>query len=113
LFYPAAPSSWVEFDELCFKFGIELDGIDEDRNYKIDIGANRYDLLCLEGIARSLNAFLGRSPAPIYRALKPASGQLIQMNVDASVKGIRPFVVCAVLRGVIVQQVVNSKSNST
>jgi len=25
--------------------------------YKIDIGANRYDLLCLEGLARALLVF--------------------------------------------------------
>jgi hypothetical protein len=28
--------------------------------YKIDIPANRYDMLCLEGIARALNIFSGR-----------------------------------------------------
>lgn len=27
--------------------------------YKIDIPANRYDLLCLEGLARALRIFLG------------------------------------------------------
>ena len=44
-----------EFDELCFQFGIELDddtteevaGTDERPALKIDIPANRYDLLCL------------------------------------------------------------------
>lgn len=28
--------------------------------YKIDIPANRYDLLCIEGLARALRVFLGR-----------------------------------------------------
>ena len=36
-------------------------GIDKDASeeilYKIDIPANRYDMLCLEGIARALNIF--------------------------------------------------------
>ena len=32
--------------------------------YKIDIPANRYDMLCLEGIARALNVFNGRIAAP-------------------------------------------------
>lgn len=27
--------------------------------YKIDIPANRYDLLCIEGLARALRVFLG------------------------------------------------------
>jgi len=35
--------------------------------YKIDIPANRYDMLCLEGIARALNVFKGRIPAPQYK----------------------------------------------
>lgn len=35
--------------------------------YKIDIPANRYDMLCLEGIARALNVFKGRIEAPQYR----------------------------------------------
>ena len=28
--------------------------------YKLDIGANRYDLLCLEGVVRNLNIFQGK-----------------------------------------------------
>lgn len=31
---------------------------DEDVIYKIDIPANRYDLLCLEGISQALLVFL-------------------------------------------------------
>jgi hypothetical protein len=44
-----------------------LTGVSEDVIYKIDIPANRYDMLCLEGIARALNIFKGRTPAPTYR----------------------------------------------
>uniref|UniRef100_M4A1H5 Phenylalanine--tRNA ligase beta subunit n=1 Tax=Xiphophorus maculatus TaxID=8083 RepID=M4A1H5_XIPMA len=62
-----------EFDELCFEFGLELDEITSEREiiskeqgdskasdasdvilYKIDVPANRYDLLCLEGLVRGL-----------------------------------------------------------
>ena len=35
--------------------------------YKIDIPANRYDMLCVEGIARALNIFRGTIAAPRYR----------------------------------------------
>lgn len=38
----------------------------EDVIYKIDIPANRYDMLCLEGIARALNVFRGTVAAPKY-----------------------------------------------
>lgn len=57
------------FDELCFEFGLELDEVvrevDEKSGlevvtYKIEIGANRYDLLCLEGLVRSLLIFQGK-----------------------------------------------------
>ncbi len=80
-----------EFDELCFQFGIELDEVltessaKETRGpgavadggasssasavdrvlYYIAIPANRYDLLCVEGLARALNIFLGRIPPPV------------------------------------------------
>jgi len=53
-----------EFDELCFSFGLELDEVvkeeDGSLTYKIEVGANRYDLLCLEGLARNLLVFQGR-----------------------------------------------------
>jgi phenylalanyl-tRNA synthetase beta chain len=38
----------------------------EEVIYKIDIPANRYDMLCLEGISRALNVFKGNSAAPNY-----------------------------------------------
>ena len=112
-----------EFDELCFEFGIELDevtsesamkskflGKDGDKTsanadesddviYKIDIPANRYDLLCLEGISRALNVFRGTTPTPTFRAREPSSGTRERMTVKPSAMLVRPFVVCAVLRG--------------
>ncbi|CEH14841.1 phenylalanyl-trna synthetase subunit beta [Ceraceosorus bombacis] len=94
------------FDELCFQFGIELDedttqqvaGTNERPQLKIDIPANRYDLLCLEGISRALRVFLGQQEQPTLRAIAPAN--VIQLHVKDSVKAIRPFVSGAVLRGV-------------
>jgi len=95
-----------QFDELCFEFGLELDEVvtetnDEGREevvYKIDIGANRYDLLCLEGIVRALLVFQGKLAAPQYSLVQPKSVQ--QLVVDPSVLGVRPHVIGAVLRGV-------------
>ena len=58
-----------EFDELCFDFGLELDDVEKEIDektgkekvtYKIDIGANRYDLLCIEGLVRNLLVFQGK-----------------------------------------------------
>ncbi|CAG7833847.1 unnamed protein product [Allacma fusca] len=98
-----------EFDELCFQFGIELDDVTTDSNdpkgavtYKIDIPANRYDLLCLEGLSRALLVFTKKIQAPVYRAVKP--GSLIKTVVKASTKNVRPYVVTAVLRDVTLSQ---------
>ena len=77
-----------EFELLCFEFGVELDEVTSEAEmvgkeqgeaaaakdlsetviYKIDVPANRYDLLCMEGIARSLRIFLGLEPAPDVHA---------------------------------------------
>lgn len=94
-----------EFDELCFDFGIELDEDttdecvgDERPQLKIEIPANRYDMLCIEGIAQALNEFLGRSEPPVY-TLKPATPE-IKLTVHKSTEQIRPYAAAAVLRGI-------------
>jgi phenylalanyl-tRNA synthetase beta chain len=103
-----------KFDEICFEFGIELDEITSEREifqneqkkenkdlssdvlYKIEVPANRYDLLCLEGLAMSLRVFLGKSKIPKY-TLSPSKEELI---VDKSVLNIRPFGLAAILRNI-------------
>lgn len=102
------------FDELCFEYGLELDDvvtekpqigsralsagveIEEEVFYKIEVPANRYDLLCIEGVCQALRVFLG-----LDKQLPPyslSSGPKISMRVHAQVKEVRPYVVCAVLR---------------
>jgi len=96
-----------QFDQLCFDYGLELDEVvtekvensaEEKTVYKIDIPANRYDLLCVEGLARALLIFQNKLPVPSYTRL--SSSQPQQMVVHPSTQQIRPFVVCATLRGV-------------
>ncbi|KAH9006970.1 phenylalanyl-tRNA synthetase subunit beta [Lactarius hatsudake] len=91
--------STEEFDKLCFDFGIELDedqGLPAERpQLKIEIPANRYDLLCIEGIARALRVFLGKGKAPDYRLVHPTGGQSLIETAQ-----IRPYFACAVLRNV-------------
>lgn len=114
-----------EFDELCFEFGVELDEITSEREeaqksstvklnkeqigklsdiiiYKIDVPANRYDLLCVEGLSRAIKIFLCDEDAPVYKILPEASTTMTvqQANVDK----IRPFVVCAILRDITFDQ---------
>ncbi|KAL1973740.1 hypothetical protein VTN31DRAFT_5300 [Thermomyces dupontii] len=101
-----------EFEDLCFEFGIELDEdtTDQDRpivdgkreppQLKIDIPANRYDLLCFEGIALMLNVYLGRKSFPNYRLVPPASGRLEKIIVKEETARIRPYVSGAILRNI-------------
>ena len=38
--------------------------------FKLDIPANRYDLLCLEGIGMALNVFRQKSEYPLFRVVR-------------------------------------------
>ena len=84
-----------EFDELCFEFGIELDddttGIEEPAQLKIEIPANRYDMLCFEGIAMNLNVFLGRQEVPQYKLKAPADGKLLEVTVKPETQQVRQY----------------------
>ena len=99
-----------EFDELCFDFGIELDedteeeqrpivdGVQEPPQLKIEIPANRYDMLCFEGIQLMLNIFLQREKAPQYALKAPSEVQSITVTKDTA--RIRPYVSGAILRNI-------------
>lgn len=103
-----------EFDRLCFDYGLELDedttaeveaaikkGLPAERpQLKIEVPANRYDLVCLEGIARALRAFLGKQDPPQYTFAYPPGGEkdLITVTVSQETQRVRPFFACAVLR---------------
>lgn len=73
-----------EFDELCFEFGIELDedtsqstkpeDLAQPPQLKIEIPANRYDMLCFEGIALNLKVFLGQQKLPKWSVSAPKDG---------------------------------------
>lgn len=101
-----------EFDELCFDFGIELDedtslterpivdGKQEPPQLKIEIPANRYDMLCYEGIQLMLNIFNRKVPAPQYVLKPPSNGELQTITVKKECERIRPYVSGAVLRNI-------------
>ncbi|ETS76003.1 Phenylalanine--tRNA ligase beta subunit [Pestalotiopsis fici W106-1] len=101
-----------EFEELCFEFGIELDedtenddrpvvnGVQEPPQLKIEIPANRYDMLCFEGIALMLNIFRGKQPAPNFRLTEPAGGNIETITVQEDTTKVRPLVAGAILRNV-------------
>ncbi|KAB1279159.1 Phenylalanine--tRNA ligase beta subunit [Camelus dromedarius] len=107
-----------EFDELCFEFGLELDEITSEKEiiskeqgnekaqgasdvvlYKIDVPANRYDLLCLEGLVRGLQVFKERIKTPVYKRVMP-NGEIQKLIITEETAKIRPYAVAAVLRNI-------------
>ncbi|KAI5749628.1 hypothetical protein M8J76_008848 [Diaphorina citri] len=110
-----------EFASLCFAFGLELDevtsekqiiskeqgadnskGASEDVIYRIDVPANRYDLLCLEGLYNGLMVFLNKIPTPQYIATSPSNMQ--KLIIKPSTSQIRPHAVAAVLRNITLNE---------
>ncbi|EGF81402.1 hypothetical protein BATDEDRAFT_19136 [Batrachochytrium dendrobatidis JAM81] len=113
-----------EFEEFCFEFGIELEDVTtelelavkegsstldksaSDRKlYRIDIPANRYDMLCVEGISRAIKTYLELGSPPTYTVVSPADGSPIQqLIVKPNTAQVRPYVVAAILRNVTLDQ---------
>ncbi|EMP37287.1 Phenylalanyl-tRNA synthetase beta chain [Chelonia mydas] len=108
-----------EFDELCFEFGLELDEITSEKDiiskeqgdgkaegasdiilYKIDVPANRYDLLCLEGLVRGLQVFKERIKAPRYKRIMPVNVDVQRLIITEETAQVRPHAVAAVLRNI-------------
>ncbi|KAL3308446.1 hypothetical protein Ciccas_013023, partial [Cichlidogyrus casuarinus] len=69
-----------------------------DAIYKIEVPANRYDLLCAEGLCRALQIFYERATIPIFKKTNPSSK--LQIKVSPEVAEVRPYVVGAVLRNI-------------
>jgi phenylalanyl-tRNA synthetase beta chain len=107
-----------EFDNLCFEFGIELDEVTSEKEmfeneqnkegehlstdvlYKIEVGANRYDLLCLEGLALALRCFLQKQKMPDIKPLNVLPEEERQLIVYDSVNEVRPIGLSAILRDI-------------
>uniref|UniRef100_A0A6B2ECL9 Phenylalanine--tRNA ligase beta subunit n=1 Tax=Phlebotomus kandelakii TaxID=1109342 RepID=A0A6B2ECL9_9DIPT len=108
-----------EFQTLCFAFGLELDEVTSEKQmltkeqgdnvsldnaseeviYRIDIPANRYDLLCLEGLVSALHVFQDKIKQPRFRVVDPV-GEPQTLTLTDSTGLIRPFAVAAVLRNI-------------
>ncbi|KAL6007385.1 hypothetical protein ACLOJK_032882 [Asimina triloba] len=56
-------------------------GEDEEVIYKIDVPANRYDLLCLEGLVLALRIFVGSDKIPKYTVIDTPIKSMLKMHV--------------------------------
>ncbi|EFN85934.1 phenylalanine--tRNA ligase beta subunit [Harpegnathos saltator] len=111
-----------EFQELCFQFGLELDEVTTEKQmiareqgyekdidaseeviYKIDIPANRYDLLCLESLSIGLLIFLNKISIPCYKAIKPKT-ELEKIVMSSECLKVRGHIVAAILRDITLTQ---------
>jgi len=64
--------------------GREQTDVSEEVIYKIDVPANRYDLLCLEGLARALLIFLEKKKTPQYVAVRTGKVDRIIVKPEVS-----------------------------
>lgn len=97
-----------EFDELCFDFGIELDedtsqskkpeDLAQPPQLKIEIPANRYDMLCFEGIAMNLRVFLGLEKPRDWKLSTPKELQTLVIKPET--EQIRKYCSGVVLKGI-------------
>lgn len=111
-----------QFEDLCFDFGLELDdvvsekiamlreqhseeraaGLSEEEIYKLDIPANRYDLLCVEGVVRGMKIFQEKLDSPRYTLSKPKQCEKLIIKPDT--QKVRKYAVAAVLRDITFTQ---------
>ena len=77
-------------------FGTPIDGEDSD-NIMIEVFPNRPDLLSFRGFLRSFNAFCGKDVKNKYNVEKPLENY--KVFIDKSVKKVRPFTTCAIVKG--------------
>lgn len=71
---------------------------EENDEISIEVFPNRPDLLSYHGFKRSFLAFLGKKTGLVnYKVNKPEENY--QVIVDSSVKDIRPYTACAIVRG--------------
>jgi len=94
-----------DIDDLCFEFGTEFDGECEDEDtgelmWRIEVAANRYDLLSPEGIVQALRVFQGIGEPPNYTIVPPVETIIIDENAAT----VRPFCVAAVVRNLSLDQ---------
>jgi phenylalanyl-tRNA synthetase beta chain len=84
-----------EFEEVLFNYGFEIDSYNKVTDeLRIEVTAERADVLSKEGLLRVLKVFGGHGKPLNYSAKKPTH----ILNIDNSVKLVRPYSVCAIIK---------------
>ncbi len=91
----AVPKEKVKSEGVLFAKG-EVDGENGDA-LKLDMkDTNRPDHWSAEGVAREMAGRYKRAGLPLYKVERPK----IQVRIDGKVRRVRPYTVCAVIRGI-------------
>lgn len=84
-----------EFECILLDCGFEIDNYNKDTgDLKVDVTAERFDVLSKTGLFRVLKIFTGVEKIKNYSVKK---GNYV-LNIDDSVKEVRPYSVCAVVK---------------
>jgi phenylalanyl-tRNA synthetase beta chain len=97
--YLKKPLSIEQLRETLFKMGFDLDSDSDDSDaLKMDITADRPDLISTAGVARALNAYLGHQKGiPKVDVKRQSAYQLV---VEKSVQPVRPFTAAFVVKNI-------------
>ena len=82
-----------QLDEILMDLGLEIDSIEED-DIKIEIGAERPDLITLQGLSKLLKCYINDCGIEKYKVQK--SGK--KVIIDKSVNEVRPYTFCAIVK---------------
>lgn len=86
-----------EIEEKINMFGTPIQSIN-DKEIEIEVYPNRPDLLCFHGFLRSFKNFAGNKPEISEYGIKKDKD--FRVVVDSSVNSIRPYIACAVVKGI-------------
>jgi phenylalanyl-tRNA synthetase beta chain len=89
-----------EVEERAAMLGTGVEEVTEDR-IVVEVFPNRLDMLSVEGFARAFGTFIGVNTG--LKGYKVEDSPL-KLDVDASVKGVRPYIVSAVVKNIDVTE---------
>ncbi|MFH1452211.1 MAG: phenylalanine--tRNA ligase subunit beta [archaeon] len=85
-----------ELEEKITQMGTPVEEVN-DKTFSVEIFPNRPDLLSMQNFALALNQFRGKKGVVKFSINKPEKDFIV--TVDKSVKEVRPYTVCAIVKG--------------
>ena len=92
------PLPLEELKDRIAMLGTDLENIEGD-NIHVQVFPNRPDLLSEQGLARALSSFIGVKTGLQKYTVHENKDSQQKVIIDPSVKGIRPYTACAIVKG--------------